>query len=229
MGLQRGWGFVARHIAKERFCLISSSAKADDMCHTTINTLQLLGFVDNVVQVDDTFNLEHVRGMRKPCVVFHMNGYTQRHLLWLVNILLLLPECVVILVTLFITAVPEFLLQKLNCIVWDQPYHVSVPFIALRCPMIKKFMTQDRRALRVRGPLLCNGNTNLCCLLDVEVYDVIREALTWQLVVKAQRRFRARRLCATVIQQAVKKWLYDPQSILGKHIVQRLTLSYQVK
>lgn len=229
MHSSRGWGFVARHIAKERFCLISSSAKAEAMCQTTIKTLQLLGLVNNVVQVDETFDLEQVRNMSKPCVVFYMNGYAQRHLLWMVSILLLFPDCIVILVTLFITAVPEFLLHKLNCILWDQPYHVSVPFIALRCPMIKKFMIQGRRALRVRGPMLCNGNTDLCCLLDVDVYDVIREALVWQLVVRAQRRFRARRLCATVIQQAVKQWLYSPHSSLGKHIVDRLTLSCRVK
>lgn len=225
----KGWGFVARHVARERFCLVSSALNAQAMLQSLIKTLQVLGCVRHIFLADDNFTVHLLKNVVKPCVVFYTNGYTQRHIIWTLCKLMDIPDCVILLVSSYVTAVPDFLLRNVACILWEMPYYTSVPFVAQTCPMINKFMHQRRRALLDIGPLLCIGHLNMCCTLDFSMEHVIRDALIWQLVVGAQRKFRKRLEHAITIQRFAKDWLYRPNCNLGKHIVQRLTLKCQVK
>jgi hypothetical protein len=227
--MSKGWGFVARHVARERVCLLSSQANVEDMLMKLIKTLKLLSIVENVIVVDDNVSFSAVCNIEKPCVVLDTScGYTQRHSIWILYRLLYIPDCVVLLISSFITAVPESFLQFTPCLLWEKPYWVHLPYIARSSSIVKKFMEQERRAFCGDGHVFCIGRRNVCC--KVELDDTcLTEALVSQRVVKAQRRFRSRRLCVIVIQQAVKQWLYRPQSTLGKQIVERLTSSCQVK
>ena len=224
--MSKGWAFVARHVARERICLLSSQSNVEDMLLKLIKTLKLLGIVENVIVVDDNVSFSAVCDKRKPCVVLDTASvYTQRHSIWILYRLLYIPDSVVVLVSSFITAVPQSFLQFVPCLLWEKPYWVHLPHISGRCPIIKKLMEQERSAFLGGGHVLCIGRRNVCCKVDLGN----SEALVCQTVVKAQRRFRSKRLCAIVIQQAVKQWLYRPQSSLGKQIVERLTSSCQVK
>lgn len=225
----RGWGFVARHIEEERFCLISSHQNVETFMRNTVRTLRLINAVKDVIIADEHLNLESIQNLNKPCVVLYNNVYTQRHVIWLLYKLLHIPQCIVLLVSPFITAVPPSFLAIIPCILWEKSYFTSVPYIASRCPMINKFMEQDRMVLMQQGqsPVLCNGRRNVCCKLNLELFE--HEGHTLQLVIHMQRQFRAKRFYATVIQQAVKEWLYRPQTCLGQKIVYRLNCCQKIK
>jgi hypothetical protein len=226
--MSKGWVFVARHVARERVCMLSSPTNVESMLTDLMTTLKLLGIIETVVTVDDNFSLSVVDSVQRPCVVFNTQTvYTQRHIIWLMYKLLYIPNCIVLLITPFITAVPESFLQFIPCLLWNKPHWVNMPHIASKCPIIKKFTERECDAFEGKGHVLCIGRRNICCKVDLDAY--LPEALVWQTVVAAQRRFRARRFYATVIQRFVKEWLYRPHSTLGKHIVERLTLSCQVK
>lgn len=221
----KSWGFVARHIARERFCLLSSPHNSHSLQHNVIKTLKLLGFVNSVVIADELFVPDSVTNMSKPCVLFYMNGNIQRHIIWMLYKLFQIQNCIVFLVSQCVTLVPDFLLRNMTCILWDKPQHTSIEYVAQNCPMINKFFRQLRRALLDQGPVLCIGNKNICCTLDFEVYTILKDVLFWQIIVGKQRQFRKNRVSAIVIQRAVKQWLYRPQSKWSHHIIQRLTLT----
>lgn len=236
MHCARGWAFVARHIARERCCIVASPSNSESIVNNIIKSLQILGLIDQVLSVEDTYDIDRWQPPAKPCIVFQptFDNVVWRNWLpmyrnWCRALEHTSSPCIVICVTSHITQVSSTILNTMPCILWDLSYFVDVPRIAERCNMINTFMTQERRALLKHGPILCVESNNMCCPLDIDMNTMICEALLRQLVVKAQLRFRARRLCATVIQQAVKQWLYRPQSSLGKNIVERLTVSCQVK
>jgi len=225
--LQRGWGFVARHIDQERFCVLSSAQNMDYLLQNTVQALLLKGVVDKVFIVGRD-NMD-VLTCTRPCIVYYVDK-NPHSLLNMYNFFLDLQSCnyIVLLVTPYMTAIPDLFQPLISCIIWDVSYYTNVPLIAMHCPMIKKFMLQGREALLKQGLILCNGQKNMCCCLDLAPLFYESE---WErrIVIPLQRRFRVRRFCATLLQRAIKEWLYRPYASLGQKIVSRLDLNFKQK
>ena len=70
------------------------------------------------------------------------------------------------------------------CILWDKSFSVNMTRLSERCSM---------------------EHSNMCCSVDLDVDRATQVGL--RTIVKAQQRFRQRRVKAVVIQRAVKRWL----------------------
>lgn len=215
--MYRGWGLVAKQIAKRGVGLVANFGP--HLVGDLLYVLQLLGFVKTVFtfQSGDSVNKlrQLLHGSEKPCIVFAGNSVDPLDFYYFLRI----PNCIVLVTTDFITALPVQYLHYIPCVLWNMSYHVDVPWVAHHYQVIDSCMRHERQALLTQGPILCDGIDDVCC--DISLYG--SHWLSFgSIVVGLQHRFRRRRYCAQVIQRVVKQWLYRPDAGLGKKIVFRL-------
>lgn len=218
--MARGWAFVARQVEKERLCLISSVRYSSIMLTYLIKTLKVMGIIQHVVvDLDDgLYDMLHDSATKR-CLVFNCDNSNVQRIYELYT--LYKNKYIVVVVTRYLTSVPGVLLRLVPCILWEMSYFVSVPFVANYCPMIKRFMDDNRMALLYQGPIFCSSATNICCALILPGINM-RHLNMHKLCTQSQRRFREKRNSVMVIQRAVKEWLYRPEVCLGLKIVYRL-------
>lgn len=202
---------------------MASTSNIQVLVEDLLYVLRCLGVVQDVhhlrVQNNIPSFLSLVEASCKPCVIISYNLVQPLH--FDLRMLLQLAyegKCLVLFMTSFLTAMPVEIMGLVPCLLWNMSYYVNIPYVALHSRLVNQCMQQKREALLHQGPILCDGVDNICCVLNL--FD--RDLAFGNIVVRMQRLYRFKVFCATVIQQAVKQWMYRPNACLGKKIVCRL-------
>ena len=207
----KGWAFVAHHVARQRFCIVMSNSNSEVLVDNLVRSLRILGYFDRILTWEETYDIEPWQPPAKPCVVFKptfqntyfYNWWGMYTKWWSRDFEMPVSPCIVICVCQrLIKKVSSDMFNRMACILWDKSFFPDMAHLPERSNMIQTFMSQERQAIvKNHGTVFCMEHSNMCCSVDLDVDRGLRT------IVKAQQRFRQRRVKAIVIQRAVKRWL----------------------
>jgi len=218
-----GYGFLARQlIQKRRLLLVESRGRQFyNVRFELLYTLKLLlGNTELVVITEPLYLPEIPTHGECVVVIFEHDMLSVRDFMCLVEH----PNCMVLYIPYSLSNVGSFYLNQFPCFLWYVVEYADVLYMAQRYRVVQHLVTQNRQCLPPwqEGLLFGSDTDNVCCYIDLGPRTNYAQFIT-----QAQDSFRHRKHCATLIQRAVKQWLYRPGAGLGQHVVSCLQARLQ--
>lgn len=224
-----GWVSLAKHVSERRICLLCSDLMkpaVKEFNPKLLYVLKLLGYVQDVIELTHLNNssdlLLTVEAAVKPCVLIRMQEHFAFHLKKMLK-LAKQGKCIVLFHANYIPFLRPKLLKLIPCLVWNLSRETNVKEAGFQYSFINKCWINKRQALfqtRKPLPVLLDAVDNICCKLYLRKSP--NKLSKRKIAKRLQRVYRTKVLCAIIIQQAVKQWLYRPNAALGQQIVNRL-------